>query len=200
MTQDVLHGAPLAASSAASSTASSTTSPVEAPRTPAAPHTAPLGRAWIAAHIPHSGAMCLLDSVDVWDDTHIRCTATSHRDTHNPLRSQGRLASVCGIEYAAQAMAVHGALAGTRTGMQSEATASRPRVGFLASVRGVEARVARLDTFEAPLTVEAERMGGDGNTILYGFTVRCGQQVLLTGRAAVMLDASGALTRTTDHP
>ncbi|WP_206685552.1 hypothetical protein, partial [Escherichia coli] len=33
----------------------------------------------------------------------IRCTATSHRDPRNPLRSHGRLASVCGIEYAAQA-------------------------------------------------------------------------------------------------
>ncbi|CAB3800796.1 hypothetical protein LMG28688_05248 [Paraburkholderia caffeinitolerans] len=153
----------------------------------------PLDRAWIAAHIPHSGAMCLLDSVDAWDDTHIRCTATSHRDAHNPLRSQGRLASVCGIEYAAQAMAVHGALAG----MQDSTT--RPRVGFLASVRGVEARVARLDTFDAPLTVEAERLGGDGNNVLYGFTIRCGDAVLLDGRAAVMLDASGALARTTDN-
>lgn len=189
MTQDVLHGAP--------------------PAPHAAPHAVPLDRAWIAARIPHSGAMCLLDTVDAWDDTHIRCTATSHRDAHNPLRSQGRLASVCGIEYAAQAMAVHGALAGTGDGTGdgmrdpvatvAAVAASRPRVGYLASVRNVEARVARLDTFDAPLTVEAERMGGDGNTVLYGFTVRCGDEVLLRGRAAVMLDASGALARTTDN-
>ncbi|MFX1766650.1 hotdog family protein [Paraburkholderia sp. A1RI-2L] len=163
----------------------------------------PLDRAWIAAHIPHSGAMCLLDSVDAWDDTHIRCTATSHRDAHNPLRSQGRLASVCGIEYAAQAMAVHGALAGSQDGGQNtthaSATPGRPRVGYLASVRGVQAHVARLDAFDAPLTVEAERIGGDGNNVLYGFTIRCGDEVLLGGRAAVMLDASGALARTTDN-
>ncbi|WP_322057188.1 hotdog family protein [Paraburkholderia sp. J63] len=181
-----------------SSSASSTASP-RTPSTPPAPGAAPLGRAWIAAHIPHSGAMCLLDTVDAWDDTRIRCTATSHRDARNPLRSQGRLASVCGIEYAAQAMAVHGALAGMREGARQPATASRPRVGYLASVRNVEARVARLDTFEAPLSVAAERMGGDGNTVLYGFTVRCGDEVLLCGRAAVMLDASGALARTTDN-
>lgn len=200
--QDVLHGAPPAASAAEAG---------RTLKTPSASQAAPLGRAWIAAHIPHSGAMCLLDSVDAWDDTHIRCTATSHRGVHNPLRSQGRLASVCGIEYAAQAMAVHGALAGTRDGApdvanaaanvvaNAAASAARPRVGYLASVRNVEARVARLDTFEAPLTVEAERMGGDGNTVLYVFTVRCGEAVLLTGRAAVMLDASGALARTTDN-
>jgi predicted hotdog family 3-hydroxylacyl-ACP dehydratase len=147
---------------------------------------AALDRTWIAAHIPHSGAMCLLDAVEAWDDARIRCTATSHRDTGNPLRSNGRLASVCGIEYAAQAMAVHGALLATQAGN----VPGRPRVGYLASVRNVDAFVERLDTLDAPLVVEAERQSGGDNTILYGFTVRCGERVLLTGRAAVMLDAS----------
>ncbi|RQS74877.1 3-hydroxylacyl-ACP dehydratase [Burkholderia sp. Bp8963] len=146
--------------------------------------TPPLDHAWIAAHIPHAGAMCMLDTVDAWDDVRIRCTATSHRDPHNPLRSHGRLASVCGIEYAAQAMAVHGALLGAQQ--------DRPRVGYLASVRGVDAFVDRLDTFDAPLTVDAERVSGDGSSVLYGFTLRCGDRVLLTGRAAVMLDAAAA--------
>ncbi|AOK53841.1 3-hydroxylacyl-ACP dehydratase [Burkholderia stagnalis] len=145
-----------------------------------------LDHAWIAAHIPHDGAMCVLDTVDAWDDTRIRCSATSHRDPRNPLRAHGRLASVCGIEYAAQAMAVHGALVG--------APHARPRAGFLASVRGVDAFVERLDTCDAPLTVEAERIGGDAVTVLYGFTLRCGERVLLTGRATVMLDASAAAT------
>ena len=62
--------------------------------------TPPLDHAWIAAHIPHAGTMCVLDSVDAWDTERIRCTATSHRDPDNPLRAHGRLASVCGIEYA----------------------------------------------------------------------------------------------------
>lgn len=146
--------------------------------------TPPLDHAWIAAHVPHAGAMCMLDSVDAWDAERIRCTATSHRDPHNPLRAQGRLASVCGIEYAAQAMAVHGALLGAHE--------ARPRVGYLASVRNVDAFVDRLDTFEAPLTVDAQRVSGDGRSVLYGFALRCGERVLLSGRAAVMLDASAA--------
>ncbi|WP_321887002.1 hotdog family protein [Paraburkholderia bannensis] len=153
-----------------------------------------LDHAWIEAHIPHSGAMCLLDGVEAWDDTRIQCTATSHRDPHNPLRSRGRLAAACGIEYAAQAMAVHGALVGA-CGADGRAggAEARPRVGFLASVRGVEAHVARLDTLTGPLTIEAERLSGDGTSVLYAFTVRCGAQTLLAGRAAVMLDASGRL-------
>ncbi|WP_296228264.1 hotdog family protein [Ralstonia sp. UBA689] len=142
----------------------------------------PLDRSWIAARIPHSGTMCLLDAVLAWDDAHIRCTATSHRDPANPLRANGRLAAVCGVEYAAQAMAVHGAL--------RDAAQQRPRAGFLASVRGVVANVTRLDTLDGPLDIEAERIGGDGNNVLYGFTVRCAGRILLTGRAAVVLDAS----------
>ena len=144
----------------------------------------PLDRHWIAARIPHSGAMCLLDTVVAWDDAHIQCSATSHRDAANPLRSHGQLAAVCGIEYAAQAMAVHGALC--------DAAQARPRAGFLASVRSVEAHVPRLDTIDSPLDIEAERVGGDGNNVLYRFTVRCGARILLTGRAAVVLDASVA--------
>ncbi|CAJ0789829.1 hotdog family protein [Ralstonia holmesii] len=144
----------------------------------------PLDRNWIAARIPHSGAMCLLDAVVAWDDAHIHCSATSHRDTANPLRSHGQLAAVCGIEYAAQAMAVHGALC--------DAAQARPRAGFLASVRSVEAHVPRLDTIDSPLDIEAERIGGDGNNVLYRFTVRSGARILLTGRAAVVLDASVA--------
>lgn len=141
----------------------------------------PLPRAWIAAHIPHAGSMCLLDEVVAWDDERICCTATSHRDPGNPLRANGRLAAVCGIEYAAQAMAVHGAVLAAR---------SRPRAGFLASVRSVEAHVERLDDIDGPLFIEAERMSGDGDNVLYRFTLRCAARVLLTGRAAVVLDAN----------
>ncbi len=141
--------------------------------------------AWIAAHIPHSGAMCLLDAVLAWDDARIRCTASSHRDAANPLRAQGRLAAICGIEYAAQAMAVHGALLGD--------TGARPRAGLLASVRDVEAHVARLDTVDAPLCIEAERLGAAHSTILYRFALHGGERLLLTGRAAVMLDANGLI-------
>ncbi|MGA7780747.1 MAG: hotdog family protein [Paraburkholderia sp.] len=149
------------------------------------PLSPPLTHAWIAAHIPHSGSMCLLDEVTAWDAERICCTATNHRNPHNPLRSQGRLAAVCGVEYAAQAMAVHGALLG--------AAQDRPRAGFLTSVRDVEARVARLDTIDDTLLVEAERLSGNDNNILYRFALRCADRLLLTGRATVMLDASGVI-------
>ena len=130
--------------------------------------------------------MCLLDKVVEWTAEHIRCTATSHRDHDNPLRAHGRLASACGIEYAAQAMAIHGALLSPEKGGPS-------RGGYLASVRSVELHVARLDTFAAPLSVAAERLSGSDNSILYLFTVHAEAQLLLAGRASVILDAT-ALT------
>jgi predicted hotdog family 3-hydroxylacyl-ACP dehydratase len=140
-----------------------------------------LGRAWLLGHLPHQGSMCLLDAVTDWDAQHIRCTASSHRAPDNPLRAHDRLGAACGIEYAAQAMAAHGALLA--------AADSAPRAGYLASVRGVDLHVARLDDIAADLDIEAERLSGDDNVILYGFRVSAAERLLLSGRATVMLDA-----------
>ncbi len=141
-----------------------------------------LGPAWLLVHLPHQGGMCLLDHIDDWDSRRIRCTATSHRARHNPLRSHGRLGAACGIEYAAQAMAAHGVLLA--------ATDFPPRAGYLTSVREVELLVARLDDIDADLAVEAEHLYGNENTILYGFTISAAERLLLSGRVTVVLDAA----------
>ena len=142
-----------------------------------------LDHAWLLAHIPHQADMCLLDAVLEWDAQQIRCRAVSHRAAANPLRHAGRLGVACGIEYAAQAMAAHGAAIAAQT------PDARPRAGYLASVRGVELHVARLDDVADDLSVEAERLSGDDNNILYAFSISAGPRVLLSGRAAVILDA-----------
>lgn len=141
----------------------------------------PLDHAWLLAHIPHQGSMCLLDVVTNWDAQHICCTASSHRDADNPLRAHDRLGVACGIEYAAQAMAAHGALLAVDE--------QPPSAGYLASVRSVECQVTRLDDIGADLDIEAERLSGDDNLILYGFRVSAAGRDLLTGRATVVLNA-----------
>lgn len=141
-----------------------------------------IDRAGIAARIPHHGDMCLLDGVRAWSPEAIDCVAVSHTDPANPLRSEGRLGAAHGIEYAAQAMAVHGALLAGEAG-------GPPRQGYLASVRGVSLHVDRLDDLPSPLDVRAERISGDGLHILYRFAVHHQGRCLLEGRAAVMLDA-----------
>ena len=87
----------------------------------------PLDHAWIEQHIPHKGRMCLLDAVLSWDATRIRCRSASHRTPDNPLRAHGRLGAACGIEYAAQAMAVHGALVAASAPLASTITTQRAR-------------------------------------------------------------------------
>ncbi len=160
----------------------------------------PLDRAWIEQHIPHKGRMCLLDEVLSWDAAHIRCRSSTHRAPDNPLRAYGRLGAACGIEYGAQAMAVHGALIAASAPLASTvSTAVRgsigAAVGYLASVRNVALHVARLDDLVEELVASAERITGDGRTVLYDFAVSAGGRVLVSGRAGIVFDAaSGAHT------
>ena len=129
-----------------------------------------MNRAWIEEHIPHHGRMCLLDEVIEWDVRHIRCRSATHRALDNPLRSQDRLGIACGIEYAAQAMALHGALAG---GARPAARGSiTPKVGFLAGVRDVRLWVSRLDDIESDLICEAILVAGRSRSAIYEFTLR----------------------------
>lgn len=151
---------------------------------------ATLQHADIARRIPHQGSMCLLARVSDWDTRQIRCEANSHRDSANPLRAHGRLGAACGIEYAAQAMAVHGALL-AEAGADTGAARQEPAMGYLVSVRGVTLHVDRLDDLSDALSIHAERSGGDSNTVLYSFTLHAGRKLLIGGRAAVILDAQG---------
>jgi predicted hotdog family 3-hydroxylacyl-ACP dehydratase len=129
--------------------------------------------------------MCLLDEVLDWDLTQTQCRSSTHRSPDNPLRAHGRLGAACGIEYAAQTMAVHGALVASATG-----GAAPP--GFLASVRGVRLNIDRLDVFEADLVTSVQRVAGDENTALYKFTVSADDVVLVMGRAAIAFNLLSA--------
>ncbi|MEP6547055.1 MAG: 3-hydroxylacyl-ACP dehydratase [Gammaproteobacteria bacterium] len=154
-----------------------------------------LDRNWIEQNIPHHGRMCLLDEIIEWDAQHVRCRSGTHRAADHPLRSQGRLGIACGIEYAAQAMAVHGALAaGAR--VRAAAGAVQPEAGFLAGLRDVEMHVLRFDDMQADLICDALLLAGDGGTALYEFAVTSGAQRLLRGRATVVFDANKRLKRT----
>lgn len=126
--------------------------------------------------------MCLLDFVEAWDQQRIQCRASSHRAADNPLRAFDRLGAACGIEYAAQAMAVHGALLAPK----DRACA---RVGYLVSVRGAQLHVPRLDNIADDLVVEAACITRSDDNILYRFRISAAGQQLLDGRATVVLNA-----------
>ena len=66
-------------------------------------------------------------------------------------------------------------------------------VGYLASVRNVALHVARLDDLQADLIAFAQRITGDGRTVLYEFSVWNARQALLSGRASIVFDAAFGL-------
>lgn len=147
-------------------------------------------RDWIASHIPHQGSMCLLDQVVSWDSHSIVCLSSSHRAEDNPLRSHGRLGAACAIEYAAQAIAVHGALLQPRN-------ASAPDIGLLASAREVELLVTRLDDVAPDLHISAQRLHSDTRGALYSFALHADHSLLVRGRASLLLRAQGLPGSTT---
>lgn len=160
-----------------------------------------IDRAGIAARIPHQGRMCLLDGVLEWDAERIRCCATSHRDPANPLRAEARLGAACGIEYAAQAMALHAALCTPRD--PDARPAERLPQGRLASVRDVTLHVPRLDDVADDLDIVATLLSGDPGSALYGFELRAGGRLLVSGRASVLIrpaDGATADPATTGPP
>ncbi|WP_209442192.1 phosphotransferase [Neoroseomonas oryzicola] len=137
----------------------------------------PATRAAIARLVPHQGGMCLLDRVTACDADGIACLSATHRDASNPLRRDGVLPAVCGLEYALQAMALHGAL--TDGGPQG--------VGFLAALAGVEVGAERLDDIQGDLAVSATALARESRGFIYGFAVEGGGRRLLSGRATVVL-------------
>ena len=139
-------------------------------------------RRQISSMIPHAGAMCLLDAVLGWDSVSVHCLSCCHRRADNPLRrADGTLGAICGVEIAAQAMAVHGWLATGR--------GNPPANGYLASVRDVHLRIARLDGIEGELIVDAERLMGDAQGATYRFLLAGDGLEFLHGRATVLFRA-----------
>ncbi len=140
-----------------------------------------LDREGITRLIPHSGSMCLLDQLHSWSQTTIHCAALNHNDARHPLRTVSGLLAPCAIEYAAQAMALHGALLAPKDGP--------PAPGYLASVRSVQMRVERLDGIDGALQIHAQRTAGNADQILYQFSVNDDSgRALVEGRATVVLN------------
>ncbi len=125
--------------------------------------------------------MCLLDTVEQWDETSIICTASSHSDPTNPLRRDNQLEAICGLEYAAQAMAVHVGL------LEEEGEKQKTAVGYLGAVKNLTLQASRLDNVKEALTIHATRLVGQVGSFIYIFRVSVGRQELLDGRVSIFL-------------
>jgi|SRR5437870_1751080 len=140
---------------------------------------AQINKAEIRTLIPHSGLMCLSDSVTQWDDRSIVCVTNTHRDPANPLRRAGQLSALHAFEYGAQAAAVHGGLRA-----RSEGTTASP--GYLAALRDAHLHVTRLDDLTSPLQVCARRLFGDSANTVYECRVSAGDTLIAEGRITIV--------------
>lgn len=130
--------------------------------------------------IPHRGAMCLLESVEKWDEGHIVCRTTSHRRLDNPLRDDSGLRALCGIEYGAQAMAVHAALL---RGLSGPGCLS----GVLVSARDVMTTRSHLDDLPAPLVILATLLSTHDQGSICDILLTGDGRTVMTGRLSVMV-------------
>jgi len=123
--------------------------------------------------------MCLLERVEVWDDDTILCSTHSHKDLNNPLRKGGRLSAIHGLEYGAQAMALHGALLAKREEIPF-------RGAYVAAVHDLRLLAARLDTLPHRLRVEARRLLTVPGGVVYHVIIDSGGRPVVTARVTVM--------------
>lgn len=130
--------------------------------------------------LPHAGSMRLIDSVESWDASAIRCRTRSHHDPANPLRKGTRLEAVTGLEYAAQAMGVH-------VGLLNRERSTDGLIGYVGGVKDVVLSVDRLDECPAELTIDASRLFEGGDSFLYQFSISSGGHDVMTGRASIFL-------------
>ena len=129
--------------------------------------------------IPHSFDMCLLDRVEAWDENSITCYSRSHLLKTNPLRRNEKLSSVHLLEYAAQAMAVHG---GLHDRQQNKLMSD----GYLAALRDVKIELCAIEQLATELKIDATKILSQGGNMIYSFTVYAGENKLVSGRATVV--------------
>jgi len=132
--------------------------------------------------LPHGPSMCLLESVEVWDDLTISCRTATHRAPSNPLRFKGRLTASAGLEYAAQAMGAH-------VGLVNGDRQSEHRIGLVGGVRDVVFSTDRLDDLNGWLIVNARRLVEGEQGYMYHFTVLHQTSTLIEGRASIFVKA-----------
>jgi len=134
----------------------------------------------LSTFLPHAGAMRLIDRVESWDATTIRCHTRSHHDQGNPLRQGTRLEAVTGLEYAAQAMGVH-------VGLLNRTRSTDGSIGYVGALRDVMLGVDQLDEYPTELTIDARRLFEGDNSFMYQFSISSGGRDVMTGRASIFM-------------
>jgi predicted hotdog family 3-hydroxylacyl-ACP dehydratase len=130
----------------------------------------------IEQRLPHAGKMSLLNKIIIVDKYTLTAQAKNHLEPHNPLSIKGKINSINGIEYAAQAMALHGSL-----------LSAKVSVGYIASIRNIELKSPFFPKINEPLQIHVVKLMGNKTGFTYQFDVQCQQIELISGKITVFL-------------
>ena len=130
--------------------------------------------------IPHTGNMCLIESIQEWDDKQIICHSKTHQLKNNPLKIGNSLSIITLIEYGAQTMAIHGSLLAQRNNKIMHS-------GYLASLRDVKFTYKNINTLGELEITATQKLMTAGNMI-YNFKITSADQFLISGQAIVMAE------------
>ncbi|WP_214660462.1 hypothetical protein [sulfur-oxidizing endosymbiont of Gigantopelta aegis] len=126
--------------------------------------------------------MCLLDCVVQYDTLNLTALATSHQSNDNPLRVGNKIATINGIEYAAQAMAIHASLIAEKTSNDDTVA-----MGYLATVRNICIKTPYLPENSGPLSILVTQLMSDGHGFTYEFQLSCDQTIVISGKITIFL-------------
>ena len=135
-----------------------------------------LNHAQIAALLPHGKGMCLLDSVDAFDEQGIVCSALVG-DKH-PLRRDKEISSIIALEYGAQAVGLWAALRHNRQ--------DKPAEGYVLAVRNFKLHRASLPRNKTLTVLVENKLLGDDSAICT-FRLSCGEEMLAEGQLTLMM-------------
>lgn len=139
----------------------------------------------ITSLLPHAGTAVMIERVVSWDEAGIVTATTRHRAADNPLRRDGRLASVHLAEFGAQAMAIHGGLRNLAAGLPMQPA-------LLVSLRNFEFIREHIDDLGGELEITARVLLATPTSWQYEFVVTHEGLRLASGRVAAMAHALSA--------
>lgn len=87
---------------------------------------------------------------------------------------------ISGLEYAAQAMAVH-------VGLTTDISEENASLGYLGAVRDLQIGSCTFQQFAEDLTIEARLLLEQRMSFMYSFSMKTNQIMLLQGRASIFI-------------
>jgi len=133
----------------------------------------------IDALLPHADTARMIERVLRWDAEQILVVTSRHRAPDNPLRRDGRLAAVHLVEFAAQAMAMHG-------GLRNAAEGRPPQPALLVSVRDVVISRDFIDDLPGEIEITVHALLINPASWQYSFLATHAGVTIATGRVAAI--------------